>query len=140
MKIKFFAILPAVLILIFLTACEPKGNTDQAKSSKLIPAVDIGDGIVSFRFEVTDDTQTVKAWNVGTNQSTVGDALLEVGLIKGDVSSLGLMVTEVNGLISDFSENQSWWAFYISGEFSMTGVDSTFIEQGKVYAFVYTIG
>jgi len=127
---------------ILLIACE-KSDSDgeiSALSSEKIPAVEIGEGRMTFRLEVTDDTGTIKAWNVNTDLSIVGDALLEVGLISGDVSSYGLMVTEVNGLASDFMANESWWAFYIGGEFAMTGVDSTDVEFGKVYSFVYTIG
>ena len=146
MKTKATALLLAILILTtftILTACKATPNQDpeqQATSAELIPAGEIGEGSVTFRFEVTDDTGTIKAWNVNTNHSIVGDALLEVGLISGDVGSLGLMVTEVNGLTADYMVNESWWAFYISGEFAMTGVDSTDIEFGRVYAFVYTIG
>jgi len=133
----------AMLISLFtLTACAGNGGDAEqgATSLELVPAQEIGDGRVTFRFEVTDDNGEVKAWNVNTDQSIVGEALLEVGLISGDVSAMGLMVTEVNGLTADYMVNQSWWALYINGEFAVTGVDATDIEQGKVYAFIYTIG
>jgi len=137
----FLALLMSVTF-VFLASCErPGGDFGHSQtSSEKVTAVEIGDGRVTFRFEVTDDKGEVKAWNVNTDQSIVGEALLEVGLISGDVSAMGLMVTEVNGLTSDYMVNQSWWALYINGEFAVTGVDATDIEQGKVYAFIYTIG
>jgi len=145
MKTKFFAILLAVAMLISLfalAACAGDGRDTEERdtSLELVTAQEIGEGRVTFRFEVTDDIGSVKAWNVNTDQSLVGEALLEVGLISGETGSLGLYVTEVNGLTADFMVNESWWGFYIDGEMAMAGADSTDIETGKVYAFIYNVG
>jgi len=126
----------SAIMLIMLAACGANAPPDASG----VAALDIGQGGTVFRFEVTDDTETVSAWNVHTDETMVGAALLEVGLIDGDVSDFGLFVLEVNGLASDFDENQSWWAFYIDGEMAFAGVDDTEIESDVVYAFVYTIG
>jgi len=101
---------------------------------------DIGQGDTLFLFECTDGTQTTAAWNVRTDETTVGKALLGVGLIAGEPSDMGLMVQEVNGLKADYEADQSWWAFYIDGEMAVTGVDATDIDPDKTYAFVYTKG
>jgi len=101
---------------------------------------DIGQGSRTFRFEVTDDSEKLSVWNVSTDETTVGDALIAAGLIKGDVSEYGFYVTEVNGLTADFDDNESWWGFFIDGEMAMAGVDATDIEEGKVYAFIYKVG
>ena len=114
------------------------GDTSQDNSAD--DAQEIGQGSRTFRFEVTDDSEKLSIWNVSTDETTVGDALIAVGLIKGDVSDYGLYVTEVNGLIADFDDNQSWWGFFIDGEMAMAGADATDIEEGTVYAFIYTIG
>jgi len=145
MKNKFTTIFltTAILISLFtLAACTVSdGDTERKDTSlELVPAQEIGDGRVTFRFEVTDDTGTLKAWNVNTDRSIVGEALLEVGLISGETGSLGLYVTQVNGLTADFMVNESWWGFYINGEMAMAGVDTTDIKQGEVYAFIYNIG
>jgi len=135
------AILMSVTIFLLAACAGNSGDTGQkATSTELVTAQEIGDGRVTFRFEVTDDTGTVKAWNVNTDQSLVGEALLEVGLISGESGSLGLYVTQVNGLTADFMVNESWWGFYINGEMAMAGVDTTDIKQGEVYAFIYNIG
>ena len=132
------ALVLIAFMLVILVAC---GSAAQSPGSAAGGAAqDIGQGSVAFRFEVTDDTETVNVWNVHTDETTVGAALVEVDLISGDVSDFGLMVREVNGLVADFDANQAWWAFYIDGEMAMEGVDTTEIEPEKVYAFVYTIG
>jgi hypothetical protein len=137
MKRKSF-ILPFVLVALIavsaLSGCN--GNTGPGDSPD--SAQIIGQGGTVFRFEVTDDTETVTAWDVHTDETTVGAALLEVGLIAGDMFSFGLMVTEVNGLTADFDADGAWWAFYIGGEMAAMGVDSTGIEPDTTYAFVYT--
>ena len=141
MKCKSFVLPFFAVILILLAAITSfsgcSGNTGRNLPSSS-PAQDIGEGNTVFRFEVTDDAQTVTSWNVHTNEMTVGAALLETGLISGDTSGFGLLVKEVNGITADYDVNQSWWAFYVDGEMAAAGVDSTDIEPGKTYAFIFT--
>ena len=99
---------------------------------------DIGEGATIFSFEVTDDGGEVTTWIVHTDESTVGAALVDAGLIEGAETDMGLMVERVNGLRADYNEDGAWWAFYIDGEMAMVGVDATDIEKGVTYAFVYT--
>ena len=139
MKAKTIVILLLAMLLIFAAACDSQSSTPgENATSGQSNAQNIGEGSTTFTFEVTDNDGNVSVWNVHTNESTVGDALVGVGLIEGDVSDFGLMVTHVNGLRADFTEDGAWWAFYIDGEMAMAGVDSTDIEEGASYAFVYT--
>ncbi|MGI6261033.1 MAG: DUF4430 domain-containing protein [Acutalibacteraceae bacterium] len=109
-----------------------------ATSSSAADATDVGEGSTVFAFEVTDNEKNVTRWNVHTDETIVGKALLALKLINGSDSEYGLMVTEVNGLTADYNTDKAYWAFYIDGEYASAGVDSTTIEQGKTYAFVYT--
>ena len=43
--------------------------------------------------------------------------------------------TTVNGITLDWEKDGKYWAFYINGEYAMTGVDSTDAEDGAVYTF-----
>jgi len=139
MKAKTIVILLLAVMLLFAAACDSQNSTPDANAtSGRSGAQNIGDGHTTFIFEVTDADGNVSAWNVSTNESTVGEALVGVGLIDGEMSDFGLMVTHVNGLRADFTEDGAWWAFYVDGEMAMVGVDSTDIEEGAVYAFVYT--
>ena len=65
----------------------------------------------------------------------MGAALLELGLIAGDDSAYGLYVKTVNGVTVDYDTDKQYWAFYINGEYAMTGVDSTEITEGAEYSF-----
>lgn len=91
----------------------------------------------TFTFEVylKDATEPKTVQTIKTNKTTVGDALLEKGLIEGEDSQYGLYVKTVDGVYADYNETKTYWAFYINGEYAMTGVDSTNIENGAVYSF-----
>jgi len=78
------------------------------------------------------------AWGVSTDEETVGDALLAVGLINGETSAYGLYVTEVNGISAVYDTDKAYWAFYVDGGYATAGVDATEIEPDKKYSFVYT--
>ena len=141
MKRKLFGtMLIALTLVLILAAC---GGGGAAPPDTPVDAEDvqtIGQGATVFRFEMIDADETRLAWDVHTDEVTVGAALLGVGLIAGDETEWGLMVEAVNGVVADWDANQSFWAFYIDGDFAMAGADATDIEYGVTYAFVYTQG
>ena len=90
----------------------------------------------SFVFEVVELDGSKKEFTVKyDDEKTVGEALVEEKLISGSDSQYGLMVDTVNGQKYTYDDDKVYWAFYIDGEYAMTGVDSTPIEDGKVYCF-----
>ena len=95
---------------------------------------------VSFIFVVTDLDGNETTFDITTEKATVGEALLDEGLIAGEDSDFGLYVTSVNGIAADWDNDQTYWAFYIDGEYAMTGVDSTEVTEGATYSFVLTKG
>ena len=130
-------ILSAILLSLFmLAACEQE--TPATPENDLAGAQDIGDGTTVFNFQMFDGEGNVLSWNVHTDETTVGAALFKVGLIEGETSEFGLMVSHVNGIRADFVEDGAYWAFYIDDDFAMAGVDSTDIEEGLIYKFIYT--
>ena len=66
---------------------------------------------------------------------TVGDALLDLGLIEGDEGDFGLYVKKVCGIEAVYEKDKTYWAFYVNGEYAMSGVDTTDVEAGAEYAF-----
>lgn len=88
-----------------------------------------------FHFEVKTAENEVSYYDVYSNKSTVGAALLELGMIAGEDSEYGLYVKEVNGVKADYDTDGTYWAFYVNGDYAMTGVDSTDIENGSTYTF-----
>lgn len=95
---------------------------------------------VSFTFVVTDLEGNESTFDITTSKATVGEALLDEGLIAGENSEYGLYVTSVNGMTADWDNDQTYWAFYIDGEYAMTGVDATDIVDGTTYGFTLTKG
>lgn len=89
----------------------------------------------TFTLEVTDLEGKVTKHEISTDKKTVGEALLEQGLISGDEGDYGLYVKTVDGLTLDYETDGKYWAFYVDGEYAMAGVDSTDITDGSTYAF-----
>lgn len=112
----------------------PTENTTNAPES----VTELGVGEKAFAFEVKDKDGSVVKFNIKTDAETVGAALLEQKLIAGADSEYGLMVDTVNGIKYDYTADKMYWAFYINGEYAMTGVDQTTITDGAVYSFVAT--
>lgn len=98
------------------------------------------EGTKTFTVEVVHQDKTAKTFTYKTDKEYVGEALLEEGLIAGEVGEYGLYVTEVDGEKAIYEENNSYWAFYEGGEYASTGVDQTPVEDGDAFSLVYTIG
>lgn len=96
----------------------------------------IGSGSVSFIFSVTDKEGYTNLYRIHTDKKTVGEALLENRLIEGEDGQYGLYIKKVMGIEADYDKDQTYWAFYIDGEYAMTGVDKTEIKEGTEYALV----
>lgn len=95
----------------------------------------LGEGAKQFDFTVVDLDGNETKFIIKTDKTKVGDALLDVKLIEGDAGPYGLYVKKVNGIEADYDKNKTYWGFYIDGEYAMTGVDQTDIEEGKTYSF-----
>jgi len=121
------------------TACNSdKGGEETTTAATTVetPAGNtVGEGQTSFTFEVTHLDGTSKTFTVKTDAKTVGEALVGVGLIAGEDGAYGLYVKTVDGETLDWDTHQKYWAFYVNGTMAMTGVDSTEVTEGAVYAF-----
>ena len=98
---------------------------------------EFGNGKKEIKVEVKADDQSV-TFTVKTDKKTVGEALLEHGLISGDQGEYGLYVKVVNGITADYDVDQSFWSFCKDGEMMMVGVDGANISDGEHYELVYT--
>lgn len=95
----------------------------------------LGEGANQFAFTVVDKDGNETAFEIHTDKEIVGEALLELGVIAGDAGDYGLYVKEVNGITADYDVDGTYWAFYVNGEYALSGVDTTAIEAGASYAF-----
>lgn len=117
---------------------EADAKTGEAAGSDGGAAVDVdvlGEGDRIFTFTVTDQDGSDTVFEIHTDKETVGEALLEVGLIEGEESEYGLFVKTVNGITADYDKDGVYWAFYVNDEYAQSGVDATTITEGAAYAF-----
>ena len=128
------SILLAFMFVICLASCgaqvEKEGLWENATYLK---DTELGKGANTAVVEVKAGEQSI-TFTVHTDEEKLGAALVSHGLIEGKDG----LYTKVNGMVADYSVDQSYWAFYIDGEFAMTGLDDTPIVDGAVYALVYT--
>ena len=130
----------ALLLIMILTlvACKKgvdvKGLWEKATYTK---DTTFGNGKATVMVEVKVEEQSV-TFTIKTDKTTLGEALMEHGLIAGDQGQFGLYVKVVNGITADYDVDGSYWAFNKNGEMMLTGVDMTNIADGEHYELVYT--
>lgn len=111
---------------------------EQAQQQEELPAAEttqLGEGEMQFFFLVQDAEGEEMAFEIHTEQTTVGAALQELELISGEEGPYGLYVDTVNGTTVDYDADGAYWAFYVDGVYSSTGVDTTEIQEGATYSF-----
>ena len=130
---RFLSIILCVVLVAAMALTTAGCGKKEETTTALKDGATLGTGAVSFTLEVVDaDAKSIKA-TIKTDAKTVGEALLELGVIDGEDSQFGLYITTVNGVTLDFDKDGKYWAFYIDGEYAMTGVDSTDIVEGTAY-------
>ncbi len=129
------AVLIAAMALSMMGCNEqPKDNGGNTTATTVKDTVTTTVAKVTFTLTVTDKEGNSETFTVATDKATVGDALLEEGLIAGEESTYGLYVKTVNGITADYDTDGTYWAFYINGEYASTGVDQTTVTEGAEYA------
>ena len=118
------------------TSSESSAEAESGKNgSAYTEGTTVGEGENQFALEVILEDGSTTLFHVMTDETTVGAALLDLGLIEGDKSEYGLYVKTVNGVTADYDTDGKYWAFYIDGKYASTGVDSTDIDSGMYYSF-----
>lgn len=136
MKRNICRVLSVLLILLFvisLASCTEKIEKEGVwESASYLKDTKLGKGEKTFMLEVKAEDELI-VFTINTDKKMLGDALLEYELISGEESQYGLYVKKVNGILADYDVDGSYWAFYIDGEYAITGVDSTEITEGATY-------
>lgn len=127
----------ALVFIVCLVAC---GNTVDKEglweNATYLKDKEFGKGEKTAVVEVSVGEQMV-TFTIHTDKDTVGEALLEHDLISGEEGAYGLYIKKVNGITADYDVDQSYWAFYVNGEYAMSGVDMTDIVEGDTYRLEY---
>ena len=142
---KFFSLLLCMMLTVAMafstTGCSGNNKESdvqtetQVEADAQTDATVLGEGQTVFTFNVTDADGNETNFEIHTDKETVDDALLELDLIAGEDSEYGLYVKTVNGITADYDKDQTYWAFYVNGEYAQTGVDSTNVTAGDTYSF-----
>lgn len=130
-------ILIAGLLALALLVCAACGQGAPAETpaTGIDKLYELGEGATTFELQVRYENLTAKFFRIHTDETTVGAALRGVGLIEAGDN--GVYVT-VDGVTTDYNADQSYWAFYVNGEYATQGMDETAIEPGKTYGLIYT--
>ena len=137
--VTLLVVLIAVMALI-ITGCT-NNSTDEPTTTEPIAttgqtsAIVKGEGENAFVFIAVDLDGNSTHYMIKTDKETVGEALVENGLIAGDDSEYGLYVKTVNGITLDYDKDGKYWAFYEENAYANQGVDQTPIKEGGVYTF-----
>ena len=134
-KITSLLLCMMLIVAMALTVGCGGKKQDDTSAGQEVSVNKLGEGKTQFNFTVVDKDGKETAFDIHTDKTTVGDALLELGLIAGEEGAYGLYVKQVNGITADYDVDQTYWAFYVNGEYGMTGVDATDIEAGATYTF-----
>ena len=126
---RFKRVLSLILCMVLIAAMALFSGC----SGKDEPVADVS--TKSFTFIVVDADGSEETFEITTDADTVGEALLNEGLIAGEESQYGLYVKTVNGLTVDYDRDGAYWSFYVDGEYAMSGADTTEIEDGQTYSF-----
>lgn len=146
LKSKLSLILCIVLIAavaLFTTACGDTNTVDGESTTEAeVTSVEeasaevvseVGQGATAFTFGVTYGDGATDYFTVHTDKTTVGEALLDAGLIEGEEGPYGLYIKTVNGVTADYDTDGTYWAFYVDGAYASTSADLTDISEGSVY-------
>ena len=123
---KTLSLLLALIMVIALVGCSANKEAPSAA--------------VSFKVIVTDLDGNETAFEYTSSAASVGEALVAEGLIEGHESDYGLYIDTVNGITADWDKDQTYWAFYVDGEYATTGIDGTEIVADTTYGLTLTKG
>lgn len=98
------------------------------------------EGSKEITIEVINSKEKSKVYEIKTDAEYLRQAMDEAkGLTyDGEDSQYGFAVYTVNGETADFSVDQSYWAFYVNGEYCSYGIDTQPVEDGDEFQIIYT--
>lgn len=138
MKKLFKSALSLLLVLALLftfIACNKVPAEGKWENATYRSDKTFGEGAITIALEVKVEEQSV-TFTVHTDKDNLADALLEHGIVEGEMSTYGLYVKTVNGITADYDVDASWWNLQKNGVDTL-GASSTKIADGEHYEFVY---
>lgn len=136
-------------VSVTLTACGEKTKTLESSGSSTVVSdaglwsgatytedTEIGAGAHTALITVTIDGKSVVI-TVKSDKDNLAEMLVETGLAEGDNSEYGLYIKRVNGVLADYSVDQSYWSLLQNGTPTAVGASSITISDGDAYELMY---
>ena len=135
----FVAILLVLASVLCFASCNTVEKTGVWENATCRRDKNFGSGSKTVVVEVKAEGQLV-TFTVKTDKESVGAALMEHKIIEGEEGQYGLYIQKVNGMTADYNVDQSYWAFYVNGEYAEAGIELTAIDASATYQLEYTKG
>ena len=116
-----------------LTGCSGAPAETTAPPAELQPFTILGEGSKSFELTIEDKEGVIHSYRIHTDEEMVGFALIKHELIEGEQGQYGMYIKSVLGQTLDYETDGMYWAFYVNGEYALTGVDQTPIQADTAY-------
>ncbi len=116
------------------------GNTKKVGNDTTITDTTEESAEVTITVQIKGSDGNVTYFVITTKAEFLRGALEQEALIEGDESEYGLYVKVVNGERADYDKDGAYWSFLKNGEYLMSGVDTTPIADGDIFAIEYTKG
>ena len=108
-SILLAVLIAAMALLAGCTTAKIGGGDTPTTTAAPDEVITVGEGATSFSFTVTFLDGSGKQYTVKTDKTTVGEALLDAGLISGSESEYGLMVDTVDGVKLDYTADKAYF-------------------------------
>lgn len=97
-------------------------------------------GAKSITIEVVDNNANSTMYDVHTDAEYLRQAMEEAdGLeFSGSESEYGMMVETVNGVTADWNVDQSYWGFFVNGDYCNYGIDTQPVMDGDAFQIIYS--
>lgn len=97
----------------------------------------LGEGETTVYVDVVTPGKTVK-FTLSTDETVLGAALMQSGIVEGEEGPYGLYIRKVNGISAVFETDGAYWSVSVNGEAAATGADGIELEDGMQYELTYT--
>lgn len=132
---KALSLVLVLVAILCLVSCNKVEKTGAWENATYRRDMEFGKGETTVQVEVKAEEQSV-TFTINTDKKTLGEALIEHGLVSGENGQFGLYVKFVNGIEADYDKDGTYWGFYKNGEMMMVGVDGAQISDGEHYELV----
>jgi len=104
-----------------------------------VPQIKASADVKNINVTVLHSEGQEKVFQLETRAETLGEALVEAGLITGEEGPYGIYILTVDGETVDESLQQ-WWCLTKGGQQHNHSADSTVLTDGDAYELTFTEG